>query len=243
MSADLIYDIGANNGDDSGFYLAKGFRVVAVEADPTLVEKLQERFAAERAAGQFVVENIGVSDSDDMLDFFVNDFSEWSSFVKNGKATRELGHRKIQVKTEPLSRIIERHGAARYLKIDIEGFERQALSTLTKDMPLPDYLSFEVNKDWQANLVMLTDLGYTEYHIVRQGKGFVPNPPQPAQEGADVPQEFTNSQSGCFGRDLTGTWHPASEIKRAMILETQAAEARLARGERRGWHDIHCKLG
>ena len=29
---DLVFDIGANNGDDTGFYLAKGFRVVAVDA-------------------------------------------------------------------------------------------------------------------------------------------------------------------------------------------------------------------
>lgn len=33
---DLIFDIGANNGDDTAFYLKKGFRVVAIEADPAL---------------------------------------------------------------------------------------------------------------------------------------------------------------------------------------------------------------
>jgi len=39
---DLIFDIGANNGDDTAFYLKKGFRVVAIEADPALAQKLND---------------------------------------------------------------------------------------------------------------------------------------------------------------------------------------------------------
>ena len=31
---DLIFDVGCNNGDDTDFYLRKGFRVVAIDADP-----------------------------------------------------------------------------------------------------------------------------------------------------------------------------------------------------------------
>ena len=31
--ADLIYDVGMHRGEDTAFYLRKGFRVVAVEAD------------------------------------------------------------------------------------------------------------------------------------------------------------------------------------------------------------------
>ena len=38
MTADLIYDVGMHNGADTAFYLAKGFRVVAVEANPELVQ-------------------------------------------------------------------------------------------------------------------------------------------------------------------------------------------------------------
>ena len=38
---DLIYDVGMNNGDDTAYYLHKGFRVVAVEA------KTGQRYAAQ----------------------------------------------------------------------------------------------------------------------------------------------------------------------------------------------------
>ncbi len=34
MNPDLIFDVGMNNGDDTDFDLAKGFRVVAIEANP-----------------------------------------------------------------------------------------------------------------------------------------------------------------------------------------------------------------
>ena len=36
---DLIYDVGMNNGDDTAYYLSLGFRTVAIEADPELVEQ------------------------------------------------------------------------------------------------------------------------------------------------------------------------------------------------------------
>ncbi len=241
MTAPLIYDIGANNGDDSAFYLAKGFRVVAIEADPKLCAALQERFADEIADGRYVVENVGVSDKVETLDFYVSDFSEWSSFVKQGKATGDVGHTLIQVQTAPLSRLVARHGKARYLKIDIEGFELPALSTLSRDLPLPEFLSYEVNIHWRANLEQLVGLGYSRFQIVRQGKGFVPDPPQPAREGSYVAQSFRNSHSGCFGLELPqDNWFAADAFDAVVQAEMDVANARMARGERRGWHDIHC---
>ena len=38
ISSDLVFDLGLDNGDDTSFYLAKGLRAVAVEANPELVE-------------------------------------------------------------------------------------------------------------------------------------------------------------------------------------------------------------
>ena len=40
----LIFDVGCNDGQDSDFYLKKGFRVVAVEANPALCEGLRLAF-------------------------------------------------------------------------------------------------------------------------------------------------------------------------------------------------------
>ena len=40
---DLIYDIGMHKGEDSEFYLRKGFRVVAFEANPELIASCAQR--------------------------------------------------------------------------------------------------------------------------------------------------------------------------------------------------------
>ena len=47
---DLIIDVGMHDGTDTAFYLAKGFNVVAIEANPGLVRCGSEtlRFADQR---------------------------------------------------------------------------------------------------------------------------------------------------------------------------------------------------
>ncbi len=49
MRTQWIYDIGAHTGDDSDYYLRKGFHVVAVEAFPDHAETLRNRFATSSA--------------------------------------------------------------------------------------------------------------------------------------------------------------------------------------------------
>jgi hypothetical protein len=46
----LIYDLGMNNGDDTDYYLKRGFEVVAVEANPALCQVARDRFAEAIAA-------------------------------------------------------------------------------------------------------------------------------------------------------------------------------------------------
>jgi hypothetical protein len=46
--ADLMYDVGFHRGEDTAFYLKKGFCVVAFEAHPRLAEKGRAMFADRR---------------------------------------------------------------------------------------------------------------------------------------------------------------------------------------------------
>src|SRR5687768_15869702 len=52
FSAGVVYDVGANNGDDSEYYLKKGHRVVAIEAHPVLAKHIRTRFAGELQNGR-----------------------------------------------------------------------------------------------------------------------------------------------------------------------------------------------
>lgn len=241
MERDLIFDIGANRGQDTAYYLDKGFRVVAVDADPDLCAEIRTNEAARIAAGLLEVVNLGVAGTHGDFDFYVNAFSEWSSLVQASKATRTHSHRRITVPVVPLSALIEAHGTPYYLKIDIEGTEHDAIASLSAAEEMPAYLSFEVNPDWEAILDLLTGFGYDGFQLVRQGEGILPPPPLPAREGHDVSIAFTNAHSGAFGRDLSGVWLDAASLRAAYEKERHAADARVAAGLDWGWHDIHAR--
>src|ERR1700743_1766791 len=89
----LIFDLGMNDGADTLFYLKKGFNVVAVEANPALVDRASERLSRFISAGTLRVLNCGISDiASNPLDFYVNHTrSEWSSFIKDVGARGNKG--------------------------------------------------------------------------------------------------------------------------------------------------------
>jgi len=58
----IIYDFGANNGDDTFYYLKKADLVVAVEANPSLCDAIRRRFAKEIRDKRLVVENVVLTD-------------------------------------------------------------------------------------------------------------------------------------------------------------------------------------
>jgi FkbM family methyltransferase len=71
MNPKLIYDVGMHNGDDTAYYLRRGFRVVAIEPNPTLVATASERFCREIEAGELKILNVGVAAEDGELPFWV----------------------------------------------------------------------------------------------------------------------------------------------------------------------------
>lgn len=241
MMADLVFDIGANDGRDTAFYLAKGFRVVAVDADPAMCARIRADQVEAIAAGRLVVANIGIGAQSAVLPFYVNEYAEWSSFRPNSKATSALSHKVIEVQMQPLSRLLADHGTPYYLKIDIEGHELAALRSIDAAAGLPRFLSFEINGDWKTILRMLEGWGFDGFQLVRQGKDFLPRAPVPAREGLDVDQAFTNGHSGCFGADLPDAWCGADAL--VPIVETAQAEAKARRlaGKPPGWFDIHAR--
>src|SRR2546423_2953933 len=138
---DLIFDVGAHNGDDSGYYLAKGYRVVAVEANPLLAESIAARFESAIHVGRLTVLNVGIAERPGRLPFWVNeDNSVWSSF------DRELGGRHdsrchaVDIECVRLDTLIRQYAVPHYLKIDIEGYDRICLDALHAS-ECPPYIS------------------------------------------------------------------------------------------------------
>jgi FkbM family methyltransferase len=163
---DLVYDIGMNNGDDTAFYLACGFRVVAVDADPHLAALAAKRFKAELEAGRLTILNVGIADQEIPAEFWINEVRpEWNSFSRELTARRGEPHHSILIPCRRIDTIIAEHDMPLYMKIDIEGNDIiccNHLSIATK----PEYISVEMS--YIELLIKLRDLGYDRFKLVSQ---------------------------------------------------------------------------
>ena len=79
MVPNLIYDVGLHLGEDSEFYLKKGFNVVAVEANPVNAAKTASRLKSYVDAGQLIIVNKAITQDEGLTTFFVSDVSVWGT--------------------------------------------------------------------------------------------------------------------------------------------------------------------
>jgi hypothetical protein len=60
-----------NNGDDTAYYLWRGFRVLAIEANPDLVPKAATRFAREIRTARLTILNVGIAGEESVRSFWI----------------------------------------------------------------------------------------------------------------------------------------------------------------------------
>lgn len=173
--SELVFDIGMHNGDDTSYYLARGYRVVAVEANPSMCAAARKRFAQEISTGRLSVRNIGIAETPGEMDFWLSSHTEWSSFDAENATRSDAQATLIRVETMPFRQLIEEEGTPFFAKIDIEGNDSLCLRDLAVTASRPAYLSIEgnvhaiageVNAD--ADIKLLESLGYSSFKCIRQ---------------------------------------------------------------------------
>ena len=259
MDRALIYDVGVNDGADSAFYLARGYRVVGVEANPTLAAQLRTRFSAEIGEGAYVLLDVAVGAAEGAAEFWVSDTGIWSS-LDRCLAAREGGRaRRILVRTRPFGSIVAEHGVAYYCKVDIEGADRLCLTSLERETA-PQYISVEMSPpDAGEDLRLLRDLGYTKFKILSQAGRSQPLPwvtslvyrlpwrmaklLRNADHGLRGVRSlagwrFCDNSSGPFAEDTPGPWQTyASAVRLWRFLRD--IDLRLDARGLHDWFDIH----
>jgi FkbM family methyltransferase len=142
---DLIFDVGLNVGQDTAFYLSRGYRVVAIEADPILAEAARKRFCLAIEAGNLEIVNAGIAAHEGIAEFWICDGkSEFNSFHKDIGARDGYPHHRIEVPTVRFASVLERFGTPHFLKIDIEGNDVLCLGDLSPSS-LPRFISVEAS--------------------------------------------------------------------------------------------------
>lgn len=221
--SDLIFDLGMHRGEDTQFYLAKGFRVVAFEADPDLIQSCKERFAAEVASGQLrIVEGAIVADPDAVsVTFYKNStVTVWGTTDpawKERNARMGWDSEEITVPAVNFSRCLAEFGIPYYVKIDIEGADMLCLKTLADYDVRPDYVSIESSKTSRADIAheldILENMGYDAFKAVQQATIPGTAAPRPALEGMDIDYRMERDASGLFGRELAGDWRSRQQVE------------------------------
>ncbi|MCU1284920.1 MAG: methyltransferase FkbM family [Acidobacteriales bacterium] len=215
----LIYDVGAHRGEDTDFYLKKGFDVIAVEANPALIPEIRKRFKSQLENGQLSLVEAAIAEHTGEVDFYLSDTeSVWGTTKPEwAERNKRLGaeSRRISVKAVTFGSLLQEYGVPYYLKIDIEGTDLLCLESLTNVSDRPRFVSIESNKEsWDSLLhefEMLQSLGYEKFKIIDQRKTHLQVVPNPSREGKYVSHHFEPECTGLFGDELPGRWLTAEE--------------------------------
>lgn len=239
LQRDLIFDIGMHTGLDTEWYLAKGFRVVAVEANPTLAHQAAAKFSQEIAAGRLRIENVGLADTEGVLPFYVNlENDEWSSFNQALGTRQGTPHQVLDVPCITANRLFERFGVPYYIKIDIEGLDYLAVRALGGLSTKPQLASVEDNG--YVSLVELYNAGCRAFKFMDQVDKWKIVLPDPPLEGRYVDHRFGGCTSGPFGDEVPGDWMGLEEASRFYLEHIRPT----GRGPtQQHWWDIHGKFG
>ncbi len=226
---DLIYDIGMHKGEDAEFYLRKGFRVVAIEADPELLRFCKTRLKNFLDEGRLTIVEGAISDlsktatGPKKVRFYKNiDCSVWGTIHSNwAERNTRLGTSSsvVEVDAIALQDVMMMHGIPHYMKIDIEGADMICIDALRSFKKRPDYISIESDKTSFAKIKNEMDtfieLGYDSFQAIEQSAIDVSQaPPCPAREGKYLAHKFENGSSGLFGSELGDEWKSKQDILR-----------------------------
>jgi FkbM family methyltransferase len=261
IQSDLIFDLGAATGDDTAYYLHRGYRVIAVEPNPVSVSRLHSRFAQEIGSGRLTVNAAAISVSEGEAPFWIcDDEPVWSSFDRAIASQKQSRHHAIMVATCRFRSLLERFGIPFYCKIDIEGSDGVCLEEMTPSTK-PPFVSVEMGYDgsgpvpertW-ALFHRLRSLGYTRFKVISQvtyrqpsswfafARAHLPKKLSARLTSLDAKFRkrrggdgwcFDGDSSGPFGDDTDGMWLNATGAQRLIAAIQMNPDAS-------DWFDIH----
>ncbi|WP_081910369.1 FkbM family methyltransferase [Thermopetrobacter sp. TC1] len=233
----LIFDIGMHKALDTEFYLKKGFNVVAVEANPQLVEDAKCRLYDYIKEGRLTILNLGISPTEGKLTFYINlENDEWSSFNKNLGTRDNTRYETIEVDCVTPMYLFTKFGIPYYVKVDIEGYDVYVINTIKELKIKPKYASIE--DSGIDSLISFYNSGCRKFKLLNQIDKWKIQLPNPALEGNYISDySFGACTSGPFGDEVPGRWLSIDEVMYEYLNKVRKP------GEQHiiqhGWWDIH----
>jgi len=143
---DLVFDVGAHVGDRIAAFRRLDARVVAIEPQPALVATLKLLYGRDR---QVAIEPVAVGGCAGTAELRLNIDNPTVSTASDAFVRAAAGApgwegqawtKTVRVPVTTLDALIARHGVPTFIKLDVEGYEAEALAGLTQPVRA---LSFE----------------------------------------------------------------------------------------------------
>jgi len=168
---DLVFDIGAHVGDRIGAFRRLGARVVAVEPQPAPMHALRLLYGRDQAVA---LEPVAIGATTGQVELYVNvdnpTLSSCSKKLVQAAATApgwsgERWDKSISVPMTTLDQLSARHGVPAFIKIDVEGFEAEALAGLSHPVPALSFEFTTIQREiGHAALLRCAALGFTRFN-------------------------------------------------------------------------------
>jgi FkbM family methyltransferase len=166
-SGDLVFDVGANQGEYAEIFALNGARVIAIEPNPAFRSRLEKLTKIRSIVPEFCaagdVEGSATLNvcSQSGFSTLQPEMIEWSKDSPDYRDVQWTSRVTVPIVT--LKTLAERHGFPVFVKIDVEGFEYQVISGMSFN---PRFVSFEFGaRHKQSALQCISDLGRRGYRF------------------------------------------------------------------------------
>ena len=164
--------MGANEGKYTDINLNKFDKYILVEANPSLAEKLRQKYKTNPAIQ--IVEAIASNKENET--FYISNADTISTsdleWIRQSRFSNNYMWRPVEgIQTVSLDRLISIYGEPTLLKIDVEGYEYNVLQSLTKKVKL---LCFEWAEEKKEEILLsleyLHNQNYMRFHVQMEDK-------------------------------------------------------------------------
>jgi FkbM family methyltransferase len=230
-------------GEDTAFYVTRGYRVVGVEANAELVPLLQQRFSTEIATGQVVLLPVAVGTKRGTARFAISSGAPSCStaddaYLQTGRRTK-IDFEVVSVEMVTLPDLVARYGVPYYMKVDLEGMDHAVVASLISVEGRPPRLSIESATTGSPGgpaavireIRMLRRLGYRRFKLVEQTRLSAREGTPLSLEGRPVVYSYEEGASGPFGDEAEGPWRTRASVLPRMLLH----DVRHQLMSHRGW--------
>lgn len=228
----IIFDFGANEGQNIPYYLSKSDIVVCVEANPRLAKAMCKKFIEPIREKKLFIENIAVVGKINRkkIDFYLNiRKNQLSSVIK----PKHKNYSVVKVKSRSITEILEKYLTKNmlfyYAKFDLEGYDAVVINAMFEDGFYPINISIEAGTP--EGLAAIKDthkyLGFKlqEGHNISRYTNL-----RTSTKNGWTYTRFSPHSAGPMGEDIPSPWLTI----RSIMIKLKVVGY--------GWKDIHASM-